>query len=140
MEKSLKLLFNSIRQGISDTVEADLKGTLIESNAPIELMKSGEESFPFHLDSNGKCRYEVEEHGYGITVNCTVWFESPDAAYSIKITSTGGTDFQSPPNVRINQKLDFKLKTKLIGKTKVNVEGSADVINTDGLGKITYSF
>lgn len=140
MEKALKAIFSSIKQGITATVEADLKGTLIEPNAPIELMKSGEENFSFHLDSNGKCRAEVEEYGAGITANCTVWFESPDAIYSIKITSTGGTDFQSPPNVKINQKLDFKLKTKLIGKTKVTVEGSASVANTDGLGKITYSF
>ncbi|SDX65610.1 hypothetical protein [Nitrosomonas oligotropha] len=140
MEKALKTLFNSIKQGMSDTVEADLKGTLIEPAAPLALMKSGEANFPFHLDSNGKCKYEVEEHGYGITAHCTIWFESPDAAYSIKITSTGGTEFQSPPNVRINQRLEFKLKTKLIGKTKVTVEGSANVINTDGNGKITYSF
>jgi len=140
MEKALKTLFNSIKRGISDTVEADLKGTLIELNAPIELMKSGEVSFPFHLDSNGKCRYEVEEQGYGITAKCTIWFESPDAAYSIKITSTGGTNFQSPQNVRINQRLEFELKTKLVGKTKVTVEGSANVINADGHGKIAYSF
>jgi hypothetical protein len=140
MERALKSLFNSIKNGINDTLEADLKGTDTVSNAPVGLMRSGDESFRFHLGSDGKCRAEIEEYGFGITANCTFWFESPDASYSVRITSTGGTDFHSQPNIKIHQRLDFKLETKIIGKTKVTVEGSASVKNTDGVGKIAYSF
>jgi hypothetical protein len=139
METALKAIFDSISKGINDTLDADSKGMLLESNAPISLMKSGEETFSFHLDANGNFRAEVEKYAGGITANCTVWFESPDVTYSLKITSTGGSPYEKH-DVKINQKLDFKLKTKLIGNTKVTVEVSANAINMDCRGKIAYGF
>lgn len=132
-QKVIKGIFDSMKIVLRKNLDADST----TSSFSLQLNEVGEKDFPFFLDDNGRCHFEVEEFGGGLTANCVVWFESPEAIYSLSIVVSDGGGGQWS-NIQTNQKVEFEIRTSIWHKTKVTIDGRATVTNQNGRGKITF--
>lgn len=135
----MNIALNSIFESLNKRLLSNLQSEEAIEELSASILPSGVKEFDFHIDGNGNCHTEAEENGRGITIHCVVWFESPDATFTVDVVSTdgGGGHWE---NVKPNQRLEFKIETSFWHKTKVTVDAHTNVVNQDGKGRIEYSF
>lgn len=100
---------------------------------------SGQKEFDCPLDSNGDYTGSFSKNGYGQTVNCILWFTSPDnTTFTVTITSNNGAGIP-PFTIVTNQKSSkFVIKTKMFGATTVNYKVHATASNVTAHGVLEY--
>ncbi len=132
-------MFQEVNESLRNNLEAHEKGTLRTSSKPVGLGGSGSIPFDFDLDGSGNYHAEAEKYGAGKTVHCCVWIESPNASYTLAISSSdgGGGHWE---NVEPGQKINFNIETSFWHSTKITVDGHANVTGQSGHGVIEYNY
>jgi hypothetical protein len=140
MDKALDMILQAVQSDLQKNLDASKKGKLADSSEPQSIGGGGKERITFHLDGDGNAKHSLEKYGAGVTVHITAfWIESPDAIYTIKISSSdgGGGTWN---NVHINEKHSCTIHTSVWHSTKITVTLHANVANKDGVGWIEYSY
>jgi len=139
MEKAFEKIFKEVNESLRNNLEAYEKGTLPTSSKPVGLRGGGSIPFDFDLDASGNYHSGAEQYGLGVTVNCCAWIESPNASYTLKISSSdgGGGHWE---NVKSGQKINFNIQTSWKHSTKITVDGHANVTGQKGHGVIEYKY
>ncbi len=122
--------FEKIFQDIQESLKKNLKSA-----------KEGKDKIEFYLDEDGQYNRTDKVTGYGATVVCQAWIESPEANYSLTIESNGNDKDKyhwDELQCGENNKVQFDIHTKKIGSTEVKIDIKADVTDTSGTAMLEY--
>ncbi len=92
--------------------------------------------FDFKLDENGRANYSYSKFTPIGSIDASVIVDKPlDTDFKVRVKSNAGTDENFI--IRTGSKKDLRIKLKVFGTSRIDVQIDTDKKNTDGYAMIT---